>query len=241
MLDSSSGGEPLAYLHGQGNIISGLEKALDGRQAGDKLSVRVEPADGYGVRDDSLVQQVPRRQFGGANVQPGMQFHAQTSHGHARVVTVTRIARRHGDRGRQPPARRRGAQLRRRGHRGPRRHGRKNSSTATCTGRAGTTTTAEAARDAIGEHDPRATDTAVLRNQRVLVPQAVQALAFGGIRFLHDDREYYPWKPSISSELLPGALAVSPWCIGREVPGFTDAELAARAGQLLDRGCPYTP
>jgi FKBP-type peptidyl-prolyl cis-trans isomerase SlyD len=91
VLDSSSGGDPLAYLHGQGNLVSGLEKALEGRQAGDKLSVRVEPADGYGVRDDSLLQQVPRRQFGGANVQPGMQFHAQTSGGHARVVTVVRI------------------------------------------------------------------------------------------------------------------------------------------------------
>jgi FKBP-type peptidyl-prolyl cis-trans isomerase SlyD len=92
VLDSSSGGEPLAYLHGQGNIIPGLEKALDGKQAGDKLNVRVEPAEGYGVRDDSLVQQVPRRSFGGApNVQPGMQFHAQSSQGQTRVVTVTRI------------------------------------------------------------------------------------------------------------------------------------------------------
>jgi FKBP-type peptidyl-prolyl cis-trans isomerase SlyD len=91
VLDSSSGGEPLAYLHGQGNIIPGLEKALEGRQTGDSLSVSVEPAEGYGVRDDRLVQQVPRRQFGGANVQPGMQFHAQTSQGQARVVTVMRI------------------------------------------------------------------------------------------------------------------------------------------------------
>jgi FKBP-type peptidyl-prolyl cis-trans isomerase SlyD len=91
VLDSSSGGDPLAYLHGQGNIIPGLEKALEGRQAGDRLSVAVEAAEGYGERDDRLVQQVPRRQFGGANVQPGMQFHAQTSQGQARVVTVTRI------------------------------------------------------------------------------------------------------------------------------------------------------
>ena len=92
VLDSSSGGEPLAYLHGQGNIIPGLEKALDGKQAGDKLNVRVEPAEGYGVRDDSLVQQVLRRAFGGApNVQPGMQFHAQSEKGQTRVVTVTRI------------------------------------------------------------------------------------------------------------------------------------------------------
>lgn len=90
-LDSSSGGEPLAYIHGQGNLVAGLEKALEGRQSGDKLNVKVEPADGYGVRDDALIQQVPKRQFGGANVQPGMQFHAQTSQGHARVVTVVRI------------------------------------------------------------------------------------------------------------------------------------------------------
>jgi FKBP-type peptidyl-prolyl cis-trans isomerase SlyD len=88
VLDSSSSGEPLAYLHGQGNIIPGLEKALDGKRAGDKLNVRVEPAEGYGVRDDSLVQQVPRR---APNVQPGMQFHAQSAQGQTRVVTVTRI------------------------------------------------------------------------------------------------------------------------------------------------------
>lgn len=90
-IDSSSGGDPLAFIHGQGNIIPGLEKALEGKQAGDKLNVKVDPAEGYGVRDDALIQQVPKRQFGGANVQPGMQFHAQTSQGHARVVTVVRI------------------------------------------------------------------------------------------------------------------------------------------------------
>ena len=64
VLDSSDGGEPLAYLHGQGNIVAGLEKALDGRTAGEKLSVRVEPAEGYGVRDTALVKRVPRRSFG---------------------------------------------------------------------------------------------------------------------------------------------------------------------------------
>jgi FKBP-type peptidyl-prolyl cis-trans isomerase SlyD len=92
VLDSSSGGDPLAYLHGQGNIIPGLEKALEGKQAGDKLNVRVEPAEGYGVRDDSLVQQVPRRAFGSVSkVEPGMQFHAQSAQGQMRVVTVTNV------------------------------------------------------------------------------------------------------------------------------------------------------
>jgi FKBP-type peptidyl-prolyl cis-trans isomerase SlyD len=92
VLDSSSGGDPLAYLHGQGNIIPGLEKALEGKQAGDKLNVRVEPTEGYGVRDASLVQQVPRRAFGSVSkVEPGMQFHAQSAQGQMRVVTVTHV------------------------------------------------------------------------------------------------------------------------------------------------------
>lgn len=34
-IDSSAGGAPLVYLHGAGNIIPGLEKALEGKQAGD--------------------------------------------------------------------------------------------------------------------------------------------------------------------------------------------------------------
>jgi FKBP-type peptidyl-prolyl cis-trans isomerase SlyD len=89
VLDSSSGGDPLAYIHGQGNIVPGLEKALEGKQAGDKLTSR-SPAEGYGERDDKLCSRC-RGAFGGANVQPGMQFHAQTSGGHTRVVTVTRI------------------------------------------------------------------------------------------------------------------------------------------------------
>ena len=92
VVDSSSGGHPLAYIQGHGNIIPGLEKALEGTQKGDSLTVRVEAAEGYGERDDSLVQQVPRRAFGSvASIQPGMQFHAQTSHGHTRVVTVTNV------------------------------------------------------------------------------------------------------------------------------------------------------
>ena len=92
VLDSSAGGGPLAYLHGQGNIVAGLEKALDGHSAGDKLSVRVEAVDGYGVRDASLVKRVPRRSFGSiGNIRPGMQFEAQLERGQRRVVTVPAV------------------------------------------------------------------------------------------------------------------------------------------------------
>ena len=91
-LDSSAGGEPLAYLHGKGNLIPGLENALVGKQAGDKLQVKVAPAEGYGEYDKALLQNVPRRSFKGVgNVQVGMQFQVQSPQG-PRAVTVTRVA-----------------------------------------------------------------------------------------------------------------------------------------------------
>ena len=92
VIDSSAAGEPLAYLHGHGNIVPGLERELTGRNAGDKLSVRVLPAEGYGEYDKDLVQSVPRRALRGIkDVQPGMHLHAQTEHG-PRTLTVTRVA-----------------------------------------------------------------------------------------------------------------------------------------------------
>lgn len=92
VLDSSSGGEPLAYIHGGGNIIPGLEEALEGKGAGDKLEVAVPAEKAYGHHDAELVQQVPKRAFQGVGeVKAGMRFTAQTEHG-PRQVVVTRVA-----------------------------------------------------------------------------------------------------------------------------------------------------
>ena len=91
VIDSSSSGEPLAYLHGHGNIVSGLERELTGKNAGDKLSVKVTPADGYGEFNKDLIQKVPRRALKGIkNLNVGMRLHAQTEHG-PQAVTVTQI------------------------------------------------------------------------------------------------------------------------------------------------------
>ena len=91
VIDSSAGGEPLAYLHGHGNIVPGLERELAGRNVGDKVSVRVSPGEGYGEYDKELVQSVPRRTLRGIkDVQPGMHLHAQTEEG-PRTVTVTHV------------------------------------------------------------------------------------------------------------------------------------------------------
>lgn len=91
-LDSSEGREPLGYLHGFGNIIPGLENALVGKKAGDALKVSIPPAEAYGLREDALVQVVPRSAFGDApDLEVGMQFQAQTPEG-VRVVTVVNVS-----------------------------------------------------------------------------------------------------------------------------------------------------
>lgn len=91
-IDSSAGGEPLAYLHGNGNLIPGLERALEGKQAGDSLNVKISPAEGYGEHDKSLIQQIPRRVLKGIdNIHVGMQLQAQSDQG-SRAVTVTHVA-----------------------------------------------------------------------------------------------------------------------------------------------------
>jgi FKBP-type peptidyl-prolyl cis-trans isomerase SlyD len=91
IIDSSPDGEPLAYLHGHGNLVPGLERELSGKRAGDKLQVTVLPADGYGEYDQALVQRVPRRALKGiANLRVGMRLQAQAGHG-AHAVTVTQI------------------------------------------------------------------------------------------------------------------------------------------------------
>ena len=91
LLDSSKDQDPLAYLHGFGNIIPGLEKALTGRSIGDTFKIEIAPEDGYGVRDNEMVQSVPRSAFEGVDdIEPGMQFQAQSPDG-IQLVTVIDI------------------------------------------------------------------------------------------------------------------------------------------------------
>jgi FKBP-type peptidyl-prolyl cis-trans isomerase SlyD len=92
VLNKSPESQPLRYFHGAGNIVPGLEKALAGRQVGDTLKVEVKPEEGYGPRNDALVQEVPRTAFQGVDrIEPGMQFHANSERGPL-LVTVVDVA-----------------------------------------------------------------------------------------------------------------------------------------------------
>ena len=91
VLDSSIGDEALVYLHGVGNIIPGLEKALHGKVAGDKFNVHIAPEDAYGELVEEMIQVIPRNMFEGIdNIEVGMQFNADVSSGSG-VVTVVNI------------------------------------------------------------------------------------------------------------------------------------------------------
>ncbi|WP_348759782.1 FKBP-type peptidyl-prolyl cis-trans isomerase [Candidatus Methylocalor cossyra] len=82
VLDSSKSRGPLAYLHGAGSIIPGLENALTGHMVGDRFQVSIPPEEAYGPRDDDLVQAVPKSAFQGVTeIVPGMQFEAQSPDG----------------------------------------------------------------------------------------------------------------------------------------------------------------
>ncbi len=89
VIDKSPQSRPLSYLHGAGNIVPGLEKALAGRKPGDSLEVDVKPEEAYGARNENLVQAVPREAFSSVGeVEPGMQFNVQTDGGPLLVTVV---------------------------------------------------------------------------------------------------------------------------------------------------------
>jgi FKBP-type peptidyl-prolyl cis-trans isomerase SlyD len=89
VLDSSIGDEPLVYLHGTGNIISGLEDALQGKVVGDKFNVRIAAKDAYGEQNAEMIQVIPRAMFEGIDeLEVGMQFHADVSSGSGEVTIV---------------------------------------------------------------------------------------------------------------------------------------------------------
>ena len=89
-LETSRERDPLAILAGHGNIIPGLDKALEGHVAGDSFGVDVAAADAYGERRDGLTQRVPKKHFKEQKLEPGMQVILNTNFG-PRAVTIQKV------------------------------------------------------------------------------------------------------------------------------------------------------
>lgn len=89
-IESSKDREPLAILFGHGNIIPGLEKAMEGREAGETFATEVPAAEAYGEVREGLSQRVPKKHFGDQRLAPGMQVVLNTNFG-PRAVTIQKV------------------------------------------------------------------------------------------------------------------------------------------------------
>jgi FKBP-type peptidyl-prolyl cis-trans isomerase SlyD len=77
ILDSSDGNGPMIYVHGQGQLVAGLEKALTGMKAGEEKTVTVDPEEGYGQRDAQAFQELPKENFPADSLKVGAMLTAR--------------------------------------------------------------------------------------------------------------------------------------------------------------------
>jgi FKBP-type peptidyl-prolyl cis-trans isomerase SlyD len=82
---------PMVYLHGgYGNTLPRIEEALDGKAAGYQTTLELQPEDAFGLRDESLVQTIPKKQFP-PGVKVGGQLEGRGEDGKTIVFTVMKI------------------------------------------------------------------------------------------------------------------------------------------------------
>jgi len=92
VLDCSDEEAPLSYLHGYGQIVPGLERALEGMVRGNERSVIVAPEDGYGEYDPEAVLEIDRTDFpAGGEVSVGDQFLADSDDGETVPMTILEV------------------------------------------------------------------------------------------------------------------------------------------------------
>ena len=91
-IDSNVGGDPMPYLPGGNNIVSGLEKALTGLKTGETVNVAVQPDEGYGPVIPEAIQTIDKDAFGDMDdIQAGMQFQAQGPEGQIQIITIKEV------------------------------------------------------------------------------------------------------------------------------------------------------
>jgi len=88
-VESTRNGEPVAVLVGNSGLISGLNKALEGRSEGDRFTVTIPPEDAYGERIEGLMHRVPRSHVrNGAKLKVGMLAQVQTRRGLRQAIVA---------------------------------------------------------------------------------------------------------------------------------------------------------
>jgi FKBP-type peptidyl-prolyl cis-trans isomerase SlyD len=81
VLDSSEGNSPMIYVHGQGQIVPGLEKALTGMKTGEEKTVTLKPEEAYGQPDPQAYQEIPKENFPAESLKVGATLTARGPEG----------------------------------------------------------------------------------------------------------------------------------------------------------------
>ena len=91
-IDSSKGQDPLQFLVGHGNIISGLEREMMGMKVGESKDVVIQPADAYGEFDDEAYMDVPRGDFPkDLPIEEGTELTVRDESGQSRYARIDAI------------------------------------------------------------------------------------------------------------------------------------------------------
>mgnify|MGYP003581089491 CR=1 FL=1 len=91
VIDTNVGKEPLTFIQGAGQIVSGLEKELQGLQAGDQKKVQVKPEDGYGMPSQQAFQELPRESIPAEAQKAGVSLMAKGPDGRAIPIRVHEV------------------------------------------------------------------------------------------------------------------------------------------------------
>jgi FKBP-type peptidyl-prolyl cis-trans isomerase SlyD len=92
LVDSSEGREPLTYTQGQGQIVPGLERHLEGLSAGARTKVKIPPEDAYGELNEDAIQTLPKSAFEESKgLEVGRMIQGRTVEGQSFSATIRRI------------------------------------------------------------------------------------------------------------------------------------------------------
>ncbi|SMP89984.1 FKBP-type peptidyl-prolyl cis-trans isomerase SlyD, partial [Epsilonproteobacteria bacterium SCGC AD-311-C15] len=91
VVDSNIGGAPLVFMFGKGQIIPGLENGIINMGIGEKADILVKPVDAYGEHNPEAMQEVPKDQFAGIDLEKGMSLYGQGEDGGTVQVIVQEI------------------------------------------------------------------------------------------------------------------------------------------------------
>lgn len=92
VIEDVNADEAVDYLHGEENLVPGLERALAGKKAGDKFSLTLQPDEGYGEYDDELVEEMPREELDeDEELKPGMEIELLDEDGDVFEATVREV------------------------------------------------------------------------------------------------------------------------------------------------------